>query len=221
MILLLKDWMKWDLIDKILSICVLIMIISTFIATYYEPIGNDAAYYHLYIPKTWIQEGRIFYDINHPRSLWPGFSYCLFAGGMLTEGGDPTKAVHIAKWFSWMFHVLTILLVPTSVMYFMNNKLGARYSTIFIAFIPAIWQQSLSCYTDGMMMFFSYAYFLVMILWERSKWSIRGAVIAGCFLAALVSIKYYTLIHAGIITSYFMYRLFTSKQIQIYKLKDV
>ena len=194
-------WRTAGVSGRLLLAALLVVAAVSFLAAQAPETGNDSLWYHLQLPKTYVEHGRIFYDPNHPRSLWPSTMSLLYAAGLLCQG------VALAKLFSWSVALLSVCAVPAAVHYFYEDPRATKASAVFMGLIPAVWMQSLYTYTDNAMMLFTFLAFLALWLWKVRGFAPRQGFVAGMFLAALVSIKYFTLIPAAIMVAIFSVHL--------------
>ncbi|GEM_PF-3462848 len=162
--------------------------LASFIAAQAPVTGNDALAYHLYFPKLYVGEGRIFFDPTHARSLWPAMMSMLFTAGILLQG------TALATLFSWLTAFLAAAAVPAAALYFWRDRAAAGFAALFMLTVPAVWMQSIYPYADNAMMLYGFLSFVALWLWRQSGYGGRAALLAGLCLAALLSIKYYTLI---------------------------
>jgi 4-amino-4-deoxy-L-arabinose transferase-like glycosyltransferase len=151
-------------------------------------IGNDTLSYHLYFPRLHVEAGRLVHDASHARSLWPAMMGMLYSAGLLLEG------VTLAKLYSWMTALLGVLAVPAACLYFFKSASRAGVACLLMAGLPVIWMQSLYAYVDNAIMLYFFLSFVALYAWREGDYSVRKGVIAGLFLAALLSIKIVTLI---------------------------
>ncbi|MBI4043166.1 MAG: hypothetical protein HY391_06805, partial [Deltaproteobacteria bacterium] len=192
-----KDGFPLSLSDKLLIALFLVLSFLTYLGAHAPATGNDALAYHLYFPKLYAERGALFFTPYHPRSLWPFMMEMLFTAGMLLQG------TALAQLLSWSTAILTALAVPAAAAYFSLEKNVIRSAALLIICVPAIWMQSMDAYVDNAMMLYTFLSFIALWIWKERNYSLHSGFIAGLFLSALVSIKYFTLFPALILTLLF------------------
>jgi len=190
---------EMDTIDWVVFVGFSVLALVSFIGAQAPAIGNDSLAYHLYFPKLYVQAGRIFYDPTHSRSLWPYMMEMLFSVGLLCQG------VALAKLFSWLTAYLSVFAVPCFLFALYSSEKIARIGLVLMMLIPAIWMQSIYAYVDNAMMLYTLLSFIALWYWQKRGYRKQDAFISGMFLAALLSIKFFTLIPLFLLGIIFLY----------------
>lgn len=175
-------------LEKVVILVLLALMVLSFVGAQAPPTGNDELAYHLYFPRLYVEDAKVIYDPTHSRSAWPFFMEMLYAVGLLLQGAS------LAKLFSWLTAVLSIILVPCVAHFFFRDRRVTTASLLLMMATPAIWMQALYAYVDNAVMLYSFLSFVALWIWKESGYRSRQGVIAGLCLASLLSIKIYSII---------------------------
>ncbi len=162
----------------------------------------DALWYHLTIPKIFIEEQRIFYIEGglFYYSLMPKLTEMLFIPGLMF-GNDIS-----AKLIQWVFGILTSIVVYKISRNFFDEKISIISSLIFYSSLLIAWESTVA-YVD-----LARAFFDSMALWgllnyletKNRKWLIESSVMIGL----AISVKF---IAVTTIPIFFIILLFSIK----------
>lgn len=164
----------------------------------------DALWYHLTIPKIWLENGRIFYIPGGLLyySAMPKLAEMLYIAGLAIGAETAVKIIHFT------FGILT-----TSAIYLLTKNIFNRPAAIAAAAIfyanPVIAWESITAYVDLTRAFYEILAFWALILWSEKhsmKWLILSAVFLGLAittkLLAIGSILIFSILIIVVILNY-------------------
>lgn len=145
----------------------------------------DALWYHLTIPKIFIQESKIFYIPGglFYYSLMPKLGEMLFIPGLMF--GNEI----IAKLIQWIFGILTSLAVYKLSREFFNDKISALASLIFYSSLVVSWESTIA-YVDLVRAFFEVLAFWGFVLFlktKEKKWLVESSIMLGLAISTKIN----------------------------------
>jgi len=160
-------------------------------------IGFDALWYHLTLPKLFLQEHKVFSTggILYYSPL-PKLTEMLYASALSFNSEILAKVIH------FFFGILTTILVYKISKKFFNEKISILCSLAFYSNLVVGWE-SVSAYVDLARAFFEANFFLAIVLWyksNRDKFLYLSAIFLGFEICTkLVSLEILPLVLAFII----------------------
>ncbi len=171
-----------NLLEKLIFCFIVLVFLMAWIQAMAPPIGNDALAYHLFYPKEFILQHKIFYVENARESLWPFQTEMFFLLGLLLQGTSMVQAVH------WSFFILTALAIHAFALRYFGS-FAAMIAVLIFVLCPAAFAQSGHAYVDLVLAFYVflavYAFMLNGILPMHS-----AALLSGIAAAGALSTKY-------------------------------
>lgn len=162
------------------------------------PIGQDALAYHLYHPKLFIENHRMYFIPLERESLWPYLTEVYFMVGLLLQGTT------LAQLFHWIFYPLTAAAIYSYSLRFYGRRQGLM-AVVFFFLCPMAFAQSGHCYVDLSLAFFTflifYGFALRGLLGEKSS-----AFLSGLAAGGAMAVKYLGLSSALIMTAFWIIR---------------
>ena len=167
-------------------------------------VGNDALAYHLFHPKIFIKSNYIGFIPYTRESLWPYLGEMLFTAGMIM------KNEIFAKFFHYLFGVMTVVLIYTFGKRFFNRKTGLIASALFLS-SPGIFMQMPYAYVDLILCFYIFASFYAFLLWNLHK-NAKWIIISGIFMGFAFSTKILAVLGLISLIALFIYKLLIQKK---------
>ena len=164
---------------------VIFVLLSLFIALFYAltpPIAWDSQTYHLLIPRTALDQGRIAPPPNVPYFSFPSLIEMLFLAAMVLKGDIAAQAIHLG------FFVLLSGAVFSFAQKYSNPRVAWLSVAVLIA-TPSLLLISTWAYVDLALAFYAFAVFYAMrIALESDKQS--WLMLAGVFAGLAMGVKY-------------------------------
>ena len=162
------------------------VIIYMLITSLLPEIFGDALRYHLYIPKLYIQNHRIYNVDIMAFSNLPFNIEMLYTLGLLLNGQI------VAKLINFLLIISTVLLIYSFCRRYFNFKIGIMSSLIFCT-TPVVNFSSITAGSDIGISFFSFLGIYSICLWmgyKRSIFLLLGAIFCGFALGSKYSALY-------------------------------
>ena len=194
---------KPDKLGKFLILIIFLYLSLTFLCTLTPAVSADALNYHLYLPKLWLKEGRIFTIPFNIYSFFPQGGEMLYLYAFVMDGEISAKLLH----FSSLFLILFLFY------YFFKDifSFNSFYSLIsFLIFIstPVVIRVASWAYVDVIQTFYILLS-LYLLLFYFKKEERTSIYLSAIFLGFAISIKYLSLIWL-----IFFFLLFLEKSIE-------
>ncbi len=145
--------------------------------------GTDALAYHLFHPKLYVLQQKIFHmppEFNR-ESLWPYQTEMLFTLGLLLQG------TLLAQLFHWVFYILTSAAVFMFGERFFGRSLAYLSALVFI-FTPAAFAQSGYAYVDLSLAFYTFLALYVLLIASYGN-CVRPWFLSGFFAGGAAATK--------------------------------
>ena len=97
---------KPDKLSRLLILITFLYLSLTFLCTLTPPVSADALNYHLYLPKLWLKEGRIFTIPFNIYSFFPQGWEMLYLYAFIAGGEISAKLLHFSSLFLILFFIL-------------------------------------------------------------------------------------------------------------------
>lgn len=162
--------------------------------------GVDALAYHLYLPKEFILNKRIFFLPLTRESLWPLQNEMLFTLGLLLQG------TATAQLFHWMFYPLSAAAIYLLARRFYDKQTAMLASAIFLL-TPFTFAQASYAYVDICLTFFIFVAVYAFLLADTSD-SKRFLFLSGLFSGAAAGTKFLGLDCALILFVFILVRFY-------------
>ncbi len=171
------------LLEKILVIEIAAAVILTLVRCGTPFIDGDSLVYHLYLPKQFALQGKIWHVPFSEHAYWPLFAEVSFIPGELI------RSLALSKFISFLVYLGFVWLAAVTV-YDCKKQLGpALLAALIPAVTPLFFFHAPSTYND---LFFGFFLAASLILWNQSM-QIEGSkhfsFIAGLFLGAALASK--------------------------------
>ena len=144
--------------------------------------GMDALAYHLYLPKEFIQLGRMEFLPLTRESLWPLLNEMYFMFALLVQG---TAA---AQLFHWLFYGLTAIAIHCYCRRFLGRGTAWWASLIFV-FTPVHFAQAGYPYVDLCLAFYVFLAAYLFVLATEAE-NTQLLFLSGIFAGAATATKY-------------------------------
>ena len=195
---------------KVLSglILVLLLLIGLIILlSFVPPTSKDALVHHLAVPKLYLKHGGIYEIPYMDFSYYPMNLDLLYIIPLYFGNDIAPKFIHFA------FGLLTAWLI----FHYIKSRANSGYGllgVIFFLSIPIIVKLSITVYVDLGEIFFSFAAFLLMLEWIKSKFKLRFLVCSGIMCGLALGTKYNGLVTLLILTLFipFLYSRYTQQK---------
>lgn len=152
------------------------------------PTAHDALCYHLYIPKRFVEEGRIAYFPYLVNSLFPFLIQMHYTLALLF------KQPEAANIFHWVTGAGTFWGIVALGRRLHSNFTGLLAGLIFIL-TPGIFNQMVISYNDVALTFYSFMAFYAFLIFFENRNSVVWMALAGIFSGFALSVKYLALFH--------------------------
>lgn len=189
-ILLLKKSFSFSLAlklnqqEKIIAIVISLLLIVNFIGALGPELSFDALWYHLTIPKEFLESRRIFYIPGNLLyySVMPMFTHMLYIPGLLVGGETLPKIIH------FFFGVLTLLVIFSFSRLYLSRLYSMLAVLIFYSNLVVGWL-SITAFADLPRAFFEVLalyLFAVFINTKERKYIYQSAIVLGLAVSAKV-----------------------------------
>lgn len=175
------DIVRLGLFDKFLLALIIFVPFICLFGVSAPAIGNDALVYHLYHPKVFIQNHTIGHIPFTRESLWPYLTEMLFTLGLMIQGAE------LAKFFHWLFGVLSVVAVFSFVNNFFSKRQGLLAAALF-CLAPGIFMQSVYAYIDLALCFYSFMALYMLVSWQKHNRTLF-LVLSAIFTGLAMSVK--------------------------------
>lgn len=170
----------WLLLAELISVLLL-----TLIRCWAFYIEGDSLVYHLYLPKQFVLQAKIWAVPYSEHVFWPLFSEVLFTVGELFQ------SLLISKWISYGVYLATVVLVGNYVYRRTDNVTASLLTAALVASSPVFFFHAPSTYNDLFFNFFMLAGFLLYeTLCLKSPISKTGMFLCGLLWGAALACKY-------------------------------
>ncbi len=174
---------KYDKLFVLLLVLIIIQTIINLIGALGPELAFDALWYHLAIPKIWLDSERIFYipgGLLYYSSM-PKLAEMIYIAGLAIGLETAVKIIH------FVFGILTV-----SVIYILTKRIFNKITAIAAAAIfyanPVIAWESTTAYVDLARAFYEGLAFWAFILWSE-KHSTKWLILSGVFLGFAIATK--------------------------------
>lgn len=174
---------KYSLIEKATLLIIFLLLIVNLIGALSPELAFDALWYHLTIPKIFIDEGRIFYIPGNLfyYSLMPKLTEMLFIPMLMVGDEILTKMVHFA------FGILAAFALFKLLRFNLSREYSLIGVAVFLSSLVVSWLMT-TAYSDLSRAFYEILALLCFIQYDRTNRK-RYLVISAVMLGFAVSVK--------------------------------
>jgi 4-amino-4-deoxy-L-arabinose transferase-like glycosyltransferase len=177
----------------VLTGLLVLLIVSIIVLCWVPPVSRDALIHHLWIPKLYLQQGRI-HEIPHLMfSYYPMNLELLYLIPLYFGNDIIPKLIHFS------FALLTAGLIYR----YIKLRLGMNYAlggSILFLSIPIVLRLSVSAYVDLGLIFFSSAALHFCMRWSSEGFQLKYLLISAVFCGMALGTKYNGLIVLLVLT---------------------
>ncbi|OQX80829.1 MAG: hypothetical protein B6D56_03920 [Candidatus Omnitrophica bacterium 4484_70.1] len=179
---------KPDKLSRFLILITFLYLSLTFLCTLTPPVSADALNYHLYLPKLWLKEKKIFTIPFNIYSFFPQGWEMLYLYAFIVGGEISAKLLH----FSSLFLILFLFYYFFKDIFSLNSFYPLISFLIFIS-TPSVMRVASWAYVDVIQAFYILLS-LYLLLFYFKKEEKTSLYLSAIFLGFAISIKYLTLI---------------------------
>lgn len=165
-----------------LSAYLVTMLVLTLLLSLTPPLDWDGLFYHLTLPRLYIEQGRVAPVTDMPHQYFPSLMEMLYMAAMLLRGDSAAKLLHYA------FLVLLGGAVYLLAQRHLRQGYGWPAVTAFAA-MPMVWVLGGWAYNDLALAFCQVAALWALLSWfRRGTW--RWLALSGVFCGLALGVKY-------------------------------
>jgi len=180
---------KPDKLSRFLILLIFLYLSLTFLCTLTPPVSADALNYHLYLPKLWLKEGRIFTIPFNIYSFFPQGWEMLYLYAFIVGGEISAKLLH----FSSLFLILFLFYYFFKDIFSFNSFIYPLISFLIFISTPVVMCVASWAYVDVIQAFYILLS-LYLLLFYFKKEEKAAFYLSAIFLGFATSIKYLTFI---------------------------
>ena len=180
---------KPDKLSRLLILIIFFYLSLTFLCTLTPAVSADALNYHLYLPKLWLKEGRIFTLPFNIYSFFPQGWEMLYLYAFIMGGEISAKLLH----FSSLFLILLLFYYFFKDIFSLNSFIYPLMSFLIFISTPSVMRVASWAYVDVIQTFYILLS-LYLLLFYFKKEERTSIYLSAIFLGFAISIKYLSLI---------------------------
>lgn len=193
-------------IDLFLILLIIVQVFINFIGVLGPEISFDALWYHLTLPRLFLENERIFYIPGglYYYSLIPKLVEMLYIPGILFFGSLGAKIVHFT------FGILVFLAIYSLARRFVSRTLAIVASLIFYSNLVVGWE-TITAYIDLGRAFYELLAFYAFVLFFKSNKQ-KYLILSSIFLGLAISSKVLAITSIAVFVPLILFKDFRNKQ---------